>query len=94
MREIRLANPEGSRGAPVALPNTAAANLAQRERRYRAKGWWPGERLCDRYTVLARRFEDRLAVADATGRRLSHGMLWREGGRVAENLKEGGIGHG
>ena len=94
MREIRLADPEGSRGAPAALPNTAAANRAQRERRYRAKGWWPGERLCDRYTVLAQRHQDRLAVADATGRRLSHGTLWRESGRLAQDLQEGGIGRG
>ena len=94
MREIRPADPEGSRGARAALPNTAAANRAERERRYRAKGWWSGERLRDRYAVLARRFEDRLAVADSTGRQLSHGGLWQESGRLAENLKEGGIGRG
>ena len=94
MSEIRLADPEGSQGARAALPDTAAASRAQRERRYRAKGWWSGERLCDRYTVLARRFQDRLAVADATGRRLSHGTLWREAGRLAEKLEEGGIGRG
>ena len=94
MREIRLADPEGSRGARAALPNTAAANCAQRERRYRAKGWWSDERLCDRYAALAQRFENRLAVADATGRRLSHGMLWRESGRLAQDLEESGIGSG
>ena len=94
MREIRPADPEGSQGARAALPDTAAASRAQRERRYRARGWWPGERLCDRYTVLARRFQDRLAVADATGQRLSHGTLWREAGRLAEKLEEGGIGRG
>ncbi len=94
MREIRPADPEGSRGARAALPDTAAANRAQRERRYRAKGWWLGERLCDRYTVLGQRFQDRLAVADATGRRLSHGGLWREAGRLAQELEEGGIGRG
>ncbi len=94
MREIRLADPEGSQAARVALPDTAAASRVQRERRYRAKRWWPGERLCDRYTVLAQRFQDRLAVADATGRRLSHGGLWREAGRLAQELEEGGIGRG
>ena len=94
MREFRPADPEGSQGARAALPATAAASRTQRERRYRAKGWWPGERLCDRYAVLAQRFQDRLAVADATGRRLSHGMLWRESGRLAEKLEEGGIGRG
>ncbi|MDD9990605.1 MAG: AMP-binding protein [Rhodospirillales bacterium] len=50
--------------------------------------------MCDRYAVLAQRFENRLAVADSTGRRLSHGMLWRESGRLAEKLTEGGIGRG
>ena len=94
MREFRPADPEGSQGVRAALPDTAAASCAQRERRYRAKGWWPGERLCDRYAVLAQRFQDRLAVADATGRRLSHGTLWREAGRLAEELEEGGIGRG
>ena len=94
MRAFRPADPEGSQGARAALPDTAAANRAQRERRYRAKGWWPGERLCDRYTVLAQRFQDRLAVADATGRWLSHGTLWREAGRLAQELEEGGIGRG
>ena len=94
MRESRLADPEGSQGARAALPDTAAASRAQRERRYRAKGWWPDERLCDRYTVLAQRHQDRLAVADATGRRLSHGTLWREAGRLAQELEEGGIGRG
>ena len=94
MREFRPADPEGSRDARAALPDTAAASREQRERWYRAKGWWPGERLCDRYTVLAQRHRDRLAVADATGRRLSHGTLWREAGRLAEELEEGGIGRG
>ena len=46
-------------------------------------GWWSGERLCDQYAVLAERLENRLAVADATGRRLSHGELWRESERFS-----------
>ena len=94
MREFRPANPEGSQGAQAAFPDIAAANRGQREHWYRAQGWWTGERLCDRYTVLAQRFQDRLAVADASGRRLSHGTLWREAGRLAEELEEGGIGRG
>ena len=94
MSEIRLGNPENSQSTRAAYSDTAAANRAQRERRYRAKGWWSGERLCDRYAVLAQRFEDRLAVADTTGRRLSHGTLWQAGGRLAEKLEEGGIGRG
>ena len=94
MSGFRLGDPDSSQATRAAFPDTAAANCAERERRYRAKGWWSGERLCDRYTVIAQRFENRLAVADSSGRRLSHGMLWREGGRLAEKLEEGGIGRG
>ena len=94
MSGFRLGDPDSSQATRAAFPDTAAANRAERQRRYRAKGWWPGERLCDRYTVLAQRFENRLAVADSSGRRLSHGMLWREGGRLAEKLEAGGIGRG
>jgi len=94
MSELRLGGSESLQSARDAFSDTATANRTERERRYRAMGWWPGERLGDRYAALARRFEDRLAVADATGRRLSHGMLWRESGRLAERLKAGGIGSG
>ena len=93
MGEFRLGDPEGSHTTRAAL-SESAADRAERERRYRAMGWWSGERLCDRYAVLAKRLESRLAVADATGRRLSHGTLWREGGRLAEKLAQGGIGRG
>ena len=94
MSEVRLGVPEHSQSMRAALPAAAAADRAERERRYRAMGWWSGERLCGRYAVLAQRLGKRLAVADATGRRLSHGRLWREGERLAEKLKAGGIGHG
>ena len=94
MSELRLGEPENPQSTRAAFSDAEAANRAERERRYRAMGWWPGERLCDRYTVLAQRFEDRLAVTDATGRRLSHGLLWQESGRLAEKLKQGGIGRG
>ena len=94
MSGLRLGDPESPQSARDAFSDTATANRAERERRYRAMGWWSGEPLCDRYAVLARRFEDRLAVADATGRRLSHGTLWREAGRLARELEEGGIGRG
>ena len=94
MSELRLGNPESPQPTRAALSNTATADRADRERRYRELGWWSGERLCGRYAVLARRFENRLAVADASGRRLSHGMLWREAGRLAQDLEESGIGRG
>ena len=94
MNELRPGGPEHSQSTRAALPDAVAAGRAERERRYRAMGWWPGERLCERYAALAQRLESRLAVADASGRRLSHGGLWREGGRLAEKLKAGGIGPG
>ena len=94
MSELRLGDPESPQSTRAAFSDSAAANHAKRERRYRAQGWWPGERLCDRYAALAQRFEDRLAVADTAGQRLSHGELWLHSGRLAEKLEEGGIGRG
>ena len=94
MGELRLGGPEHSQSTRAVIPDAAAAARAKRERRYRAMGWWSGERLCDRYTTLAQRLENRLAVADSTGRRFSHGRLRQEGRRLAEKLREGGIGHG
>lgn len=94
MSEVRLGDPQNSQSKQAALSDTAASNRAERERWYRAMGWWSGERLCDRYAALAQRFESRLAVADATGRKLSHGKLWREGGRLAATLEKGGVGRG
>ena len=94
MNEFRSGDPQGSQSTRAAFPGAGDASRAERERRYRAMGWWPGDRLRDRYAATVRRLEDRLAVADASGRRLNHGMLWREGGRFAEKLKEGGVGRG
>ena len=94
MSELRFGEPESPQSTRAACSDTAAADRTERERRYRVKGWWSGESLCDRYTVLAQRFENRLAATDATGRRLSHGILWRESGRLAEEMEEGGIGRG
>ena len=94
MSGLRLGDPESPQSTRAAFSDSAAASRAERERRYRAQGWWSGERLCDRYAALAQRFEDRLAVADTTGRRLSHGMVWQKSGRLAEKLEEGGIGRG
>ena len=93
MNEVRFGGSEHSQSTRSAPPD-AAADRAGRERRYRAMGWWSGERLCGRYAVIAQRLEHRLAVADSAGRRLSHGGLWREGGRLADKLREGGIGRG
>ena len=94
MSKLRLRDLGGPQSTRTAFPHAAVANRAEREHRYREMGWWPGERLCSRYAILARRLEDRLAVTDATGRRLSHGAFWRESGRLAEKLQEGGIGCG
>ena len=93
MSEFRLGVPESAQSTGAACPDTVG-DRTERERWYRTMGWWPGERLCDRYAVLARGFESQLAVADASGRTLSHGMLWREGGRLAAKLEEGGVGRG
>ena len=94
MSEFHPGDPDGPQSARAVFPGAADASRAERESRYRAMGWWPSERLLDRYAVTVQRLGDRLAVADAAGRQLSHGMLWREAGRLAEKLEEGGVGRG
>ena len=94
MSEFRPGDPEGSQSSRAAFPNTDDASLAEREHHYRAMGWWPDDCLLDRYAATVQRLEGRLAVTDATGRQLSHGMLWCEAGRLAEKLEEGGVGRG
>lgn len=46
-----------------------------RQRRYRSVGWWPGERLQDRYGRASASRLDDLAVADSRGRRFTHRQL-------------------
>ena len=94
MGAFHFGDPDSLQSGRAALPDTVAGDRAERERRYRAKGWWPDDRLLDRYAVAVQRLRDRLAVADAAGRQLSHGMLWREAGRFSEKLKKGGVGRG
>ncbi len=94
MSEFRPGDPEGSQSSRAAFPVTGDASRAEREHHYRAMGWWPDDCLLDRYAATVQRLEGRLAVTDATGRQLSHGMLWREAGRLAEKLEEGGVGRG
>ena len=91
MGAFRFGDPESPQSGRAALADTAAGNRAERERRYRAMGWWPDNRLLDRYAVAVQRLRERLAVADAAGRQLTHGMLWRKAGRLAEKLGEGGV---
>ena len=61
---------------------------------YREQGWWPGERLEQRYEqhVLAR--PDALALADSAGRQLTHAELWQRSGELADALAEHGIDSG
>ena len=65
-----------------------------RSRRYRERGWWPGERLDKRYknNVLAR--PESLAAADSAGRELTHAQLWQRAGELADLLAGAGISSG
>ena len=67
---------------------------AERARRYREGGWWPGVPLADRFRRFVRDRPDAPAVVDDQGRRLSREQLWREAGRFGAELAEQGIGPG
>ena len=65
---------------------------AERARRYRERGWWPGVPLAERFRRLVHDRPEAPAVADDRGRRLSREQLWREAGRLGAELAERGIG--
>lgn len=70
------------------------AATRKRHEEYRRRGWWPGDRLEQRYEqhVLAR--PGSLAVADTAGRQLTHAELWQRAGELANVLAESGISAG
>lgn len=63
----------------------------ERHRRYREQGWWPGERLQDRYARIVGERPGDLAVVDDRGHRLSHAELWQSAGSLAEELEARGL---
>ena len=65
-----------------------------RRRWYRERGWWPGERLEDRYQRISACRQEELAVADSRGRRLSHRQLATMAEEFGEVLRRGGAGPG
>ena len=71
-----------------------APGHAERARRYRERGWWPGVPLAERFHRFVQDQPDAPAVADDRGRRLSRGQLWREAGRLGAELAGQGIGPG
>ena len=66
----------------------------ERARRYRARGWWPGVPLANRFERFVRDRPDAPAVLDGEGRRLGRAALWREAGRLGSELAGQGIGAG
>ena len=67
---------------------------AERERRYRERGWWPGVPLAERFRRFVEARPDAPAVVDDRGGRLARGQLWEEAGRLGDELAEHGIGPG
>ena len=67
---------------------------ADRARRYRERGWWPGVPLAVRFEGFVRDSPSALAVLDDRGARLGREELWREAGRLVTELSEQGIGAG
>ncbi|MDH3671734.1 MAG: AMP-binding protein [Gammaproteobacteria bacterium] len=64
----------------------------ERRRWYRAQGWWPAERLQDRYARVVQERPEGLAVVDDTGRELTHGALWNEAERLGQEFARHGVG--
>ena len=67
---------------------------AERERRYRERGWWPGVPLAERFRRFVEAGPEALAVVDDRGGRLARGQLWEEAGRLGDELAEQGVGPG
>ena len=67
---------------------------AERARRYRERGWWPGVPLAERFRRFVDDRPDAPAVVDDRGRRLGRAQLWREAGRLAAELAGQGVGPG
>ena len=72
----------------------SAPGHAERARRYRERGWWPGVPLAERFRRFVRERPDAPAVLDDRGRRLSRAQLWREAGRLGGELARQGVGPG
>ena len=67
---------------------------AERERRYRERGWWPGVPLAERFRRFVEARPGALTVVDDRGGRLDREQLWEEAGRLGADLAEQGIGPG
>lgn len=72
----------------------SAPGDAERARRYRERGWWPGVPLAERFRRFVRERPDAPAVLDDRGRRLTRVQLWREAGRLGAELARQGVGPG
>ena len=72
----------------------SAPGDAERARRYRERGWWPGVPLAERFRRFVRERPEAPAVLDDRGRRLTRAQLWREAGRLGGELARQGVGPG
>lgn len=64
---------------------------AQRAQTYRDSGWWPGERLTDRFERIVDSEPTRPAVIDDRGVMLTRQELWQNAGRLAQSLSDYGV---
>lgn len=58
---------------------------------YRARGWWTGERIVDRFRALVEASPGHLAVVDNRGGHCSRSQLWEEAGGWRVTLAESGV---
>ena len=70
------------------------AALNERHEEYRKRGWWPGERLEERYQQHVASQPGALAVADSAGRELTRAELWQRSGELADVLENIGVSSG
>lgn len=66
----------------------------ERAASYRARGWWPGEALIDRFRAHVAADPDRVSVTDSRGRQLTRGQLWESAESLAEELRGRGVAAG
>lgn len=59
--------------------------------KYRAAGWWPGERLVDLFAGHVEADPHRLSVRDDRGRSLTRRELWLESGIFVDLLADSGV---
>lgn len=80
------------------VTNTATTTLVgapqARAECYRRDGWWPGERLADRFGRFVQARPEHVALIDDSGARLTRQELWDRAVLMARSLRSSGVDQG